>query len=197
TIRPLYVIPPPRPESGVHPANDIKDSTLNIQHRATGCVVVDVPIIAIHLRKLRATFFTLRLKERPHQMRLGRFDIRPPPLINERVDVVVQQENVFAVLKQFETLVLRPSDTDVLLKPIISFRNRRIASVVYNYDLGVRSAPLHLKISLLESLEPVPCGDPYTYRRSLVAVRRRNVRHSVDNDVWQIPHPEHPSYEVF
>jgi hypothetical protein len=52
-----------------------------------------------------------QVEKDPHQVRLGRVDVGAPPVLDERVRVVVEQEQVLevGVRQQLEALVLVPA----------------------------------------------------------------------------------------
>src|SRR5690606_40372070 len=52
------------------------------------------------------------------QMRLRGLDVWLPPLVYDRVSVIVEQEDVIAVVQEFKALVLGPGEPDVLLESV-------------------------------------------------------------------------------
>src|SRR5690606_14747704 len=120
-------------------------------------------------------------------MRLRRLDIRHPPVINDRVDVVIEQEDMFAVPEHLQALVLGPGDTNVPGEPEVSLRHGFYTRVIHNNKPGSRREVLSDVFKCcLQGLRTIPRRNPDTDTRRR-APALRDIPDAIDNDVSHGP----------
>src|SRR5690606_25329969 len=144
-IRPGDVFPAPATKAGLHAAHGLKNMLLHVEHAAAGSVERSALGVPVDFDQVPAE----------RQMRLRGLDVWLPPLVYDRVSVIVEQEDVIAVVQEFKALVLGPGDPDVLLESVGGLLNRDVASIVNNDDLRTGGPALNLMERLLESIGPV------------------------------------------
>src|SRR5690606_32902260 len=178
--RPGDVLPAPLPERRVHTSDYVENTVVHIQHRAPGGVVGHVLAVPKDFDDLTPAPILDGLVEHPHEVGLGRLNVGLPPLIDDRIDVVVEQEDEFTIVEQLQALVLRPGDPDVLLESVGSFLDGLTTGIVNNDDFRTRRPAANLSVGLFEGLRSISGGDPDTNLRCTGVLRDES--HAINDD---------------